>query len=85
MHQLPGILQMVASCIQYVMEGLLGVTAGTLIIMSIWERCISTKVIFKILTYLPMMNVSFVIKLVETCGNILWIWWVWLKSGFMYR
>jgi len=61
MDQFTGILQMAASCIQYVMEELSGVIAGTLITMNIWERFISIKVIFRTLTYLPMMNVSFII------------------------
>jgi hypothetical protein len=48
--------------------------------MNIWERFISIKVIFRTLTYLPMMNVSFIIKLLEKCSrfflcsNILWTW-----------
>lgn len=60
---------MAASYIQYVMEGLSGVIAGTLITMNIWERFINIKVIFRTWTYLPMMNVSFIIKLVRNCAR----------------
>lgn len=60
---------MAVSYIQYVMEGLLGVIAGTLITMNTWERFINIKVIFRTWTYLPMMSVSFIIKLVRNCAQ----------------